>query len=281
MSEAARSLPRQRSPHARLTLDGEQLVVVFGADELYLFDELRPDEARALHEAWQRDALDALADGAPRDSPLARALADLEGTGAIERRHARDVAVPLRVGIAFAGEPDAALADQLTRLIVSDKMLRSDSDADLTLFVRTTAALVEAAALSPPRAHLLVDVGFAHTISIGPLVWPGETACLSCFAGRVRQAWGDPAPPPSPRALASRELVAALALVELRRFRELGDCPDLVARAVSLDLATLASRADRVHRLPWCPRCFPSTIEDTSYGAGSFALPWPAVTAKG
>jgi bacteriocin biosynthesis cyclodehydratase domain-containing protein len=149
------------------------------------------------------------------------------------------------------------------------------TDADLLVWIRTRTSLLDTlgdyATVRVP--HLLVDLAYHHTLSIGPLVWPGDTACLGCFGGRIRHLWGDPTPPAAPRALAALPLAASLVQTELDVFRERGSCPALVERAVVLDLETLTTRVERVHRLPWCPFCFPPGAE---HGAGSFALPWAA-----
>jgi bacteriocin biosynthesis cyclodehydratase domain-containing protein len=252
-------------PAWRLLLEDDKLIAVAGADELYLVDEVDAAGARALHDAWQAEAWEPLAAG-----PLGAAVAKLERLGAIQRtlsgpRPALSYAV-LAVGDA------GAFAGRLGALVEAGIAEAPLATADVVVIVRAAGPLLAlgdaAAGLRVP--HLLIDVAYHHTVSIGPLVWPGETACLVCLAGRIRHAWGDPEPPPAPAAGAS-PLATALVADALWELRRTGGCAALVERTVAFDLARLTSKSERVHRLPWCPRCFP---EERPHGAGSFALPW-------
>lgn len=262
------------SPEWTLVVEEGRLILSGGADALYLVDEVTGAAAEALAEAFARDRLDALAQAQPA---VARALVRLERIGAIVRARPAP-ATPLRAALVGVPALDGELARTIAQLAGAEAAIVTEGPA-LTVVVRasgTLASLAEACAgLAGP--HLLVDVAHHETIVLGPLVWPSETACVSCLAGRVVRAWGDPPPPPSPRAGQSRALVAALVVEELRRFAALGDLPRLVERTTAIDLATWRSRTERVHRLPWCPRCFPVETDGAAaapHGAGSFALPW-------
>jgi len=255
-----------RSAHYTLIVEGDRLIVSGGADESYLVDELEGEGARALAAAWQADRLDAVAEGS-----LAPVIRNLERLGAIVRTRATPAGT---LAYALRGAPEAFVG-ALDGMGVGEGITRVERGADLLVWIRTSETLLgrlpsDYASLRVP--HLLVDLAYHHTISIGPLVWPGETACLGCFGGRIRRTWGDPEPPPSPRAIEHAPIAAALVRTELRRFREQGNCPSLVERATAIDLETLATKSERVFRLPWCPFCFPENA--TPYGGGSFALPW-------
>jgi hypothetical protein len=261
------------SPHWNLLLEDDRAIASAGGDELYLLDELDAAEAKRLVAAWQAGTLDALA---PSDA-LAPMLAQLARLGVL-------VATPrapapgegLRYAVRGLGPAHAALArlvDELAR--AHGSLARDDERPDLIVWFRVAGRLLDAlgdyGAVRAPQ--LFVDAAYHHTLSLGPLVWPGETACLGCYSGRIRHAWGDPEPPPEPLAAGHTPLVAALVVEQLAQFQATGSCPALVERAVSFNLPALATRSERVHRLPWCPYCFPG---DTPYGAGSFALPWRA-----
>jgi bacteriocin biosynthesis cyclodehydratase domain-containing protein len=170
---------------------------------------------------------------------------------------------------------DAGLEALLAHVLAASSGLRlvaaADGEADLVIVLRTSAPLLEAAATTIPAPHLLVDAAYHHTVSVGPLVWPGATACLQCFAGRIRHGWGDPAPPPEPLAARSHAFLAGLIALLLEQFQREGGLPMLTNRALVINLATLATKSEHVHRLPWCPRCFPMRVP---HGAGTFALPW-------
>lgn len=255
------------SPAWTTLLDGGRLILSGGADAHFLVDEVDAADAERVHRAWHAGSLHEL-----EERPTLRAVLDaFARLGAIERT--RPPAGALRVGLVFAGDPDARIAE-LLRGFGERHGLRVEpgAEGDLVVVHRTNADLLAAAKAAPAAVpHLLVDAAFQHTLSLGPLVWPGETACIGCLAGRIAAAWGDPPPPPAAAAGASRELVAALVLEKLRRFATLGTCTSLVERAVAIDLATLETRSERVHRLPWCPHCFPG---GAAPGPGAFALHW-------
>lgn len=126
--------------------------------------------------------------------------------------------------------------------------------ATVVVAVRTTATLAEAAGAleAEARPHLVVDVAYHHTVVLGPLVVPGETACLTCLAGRVGASWPDE-PPPAQPAAARAELLAGLVAVELEHLEGGGSL--LAGRSVALDLRTWESREELLLRLPSCPRC--------------------------
>jgi hypothetical protein len=257
-----------RSAGWTLFLEGDKLIASGGADALFLLDELSAQDARALHDAWHSDALSSVSPdilaklhklGALRAKPAEPPRFTITGTGPFH-----PIAEALRKGTdltSCTSEPAAAGTSATSEI------------RPLSVIVRAGGSLIDAAerAAGLRAPHLFVDVAYHHTVSLGPLVWPGETACLSCLAGRIRHAWGDPEPPPAPAVSLRVELIAALIGEQLRVFGETGTCTALVARTVSIDLETLSTRSERVHRLPWCPACFP---EQAPYGAGSFALPW-------
>lgn len=262
-----------KSSQYTLILEGDQLVVSGGADESYLLDELDGEGARSLAKAWSEDRLDAVDGGS-----LGPVIAKLERLGAILRGRPRREGV-LRYGLRSA-PPSFAAA--LSALPSSEAVVRDDEAPELLVWIRTNETLLgnlppDYASLRTP--HLFVDLAYHHTISIGPLVWPGETACIGCLGGRIRQAWGDPPPPPAPRAVEHAPLAAAVVRTELLRFRERGNCPSLVERATVIDLETLTTRSEKVFRLPWCPFCFPK--DAPAHGTGSFALPWLNVGGAG
>jgi bacteriocin biosynthesis cyclodehydratase domain-containing protein len=249
-------------------LDGGRLILSGGADAHLLVDEVDAQGAERVHRAWHAGTLHEL----DEDPALRAVLEAFSRLGAIAR--ARRPTGALRAGLVFAGDVDTPLAE-LLRTFAGRHGLRLEAGGDgaeLVILCRTNADLLTAAKAAPAEVpHLFVDLAFQHTLSLGPLVWPGETACIGCLAGRIAAVWGDPPPPPAPAAGTARELVAALVLERLRQFASVGTCPSLVERAVAIDLTTLETRSDRVHRLPWCPDCFPAT---PAAGGGRLPLPW-------
>lgn len=131
-------------------------------------------------------------------------------------------------------------------------------EADLLVVVRTSSSLpaileaLDYANVSTP--HLLVDAGFHHTLSIGPLVFPGETACLACLHGRITERWGVAEETPEPLAAHDyRALIAALAATEIARFAA-GDT-SLAHKTVVWNMAERTATAHQLLRVPLCAMC--------------------------
>ncbi|PKQ25224.1 MAG: hypothetical protein CVT64_11010 [Actinobacteria bacterium HGW-Actinobacteria-4] len=151
-----------------------------------------------------------------------------------------------------------------------------DAQPDLLVVVRTTSTYAQLlAALDYRRLatpHLLVDMAFHHTASLGPLVFPGETACIACLEGRIGVRWGDDVPPPRPQASAhAASLVAQLALHEVARIAQ-GDT-SLTNKTVAWDLRERTVTTAQLLKVPLCPVC----QRHDSPGhppAGAISLPW-------
>lgn len=164
---------------------------------------------------------------------------------------------PLAVDVRFAGAAGGTLRAAIEAAVgdVEGVELASGAPAGLEVWVRTTATLAEAAAAAAVSGigHLFVDVAYHHMVSLGPLVVPGETACLQCLAGRVSAHWGDPVPPQEPEAARLAPLVAGLVAIEVERVS--GGICELANRTVTLDVERWRLIDETVLRLPWCPGC--------------------------
>jgi len=246
------------------SLSYEEGIVVAsgGADALFAIPDLDSEDANALLDAWRSGAIDPAA-LAPDARGAAFRLRDL---GVV--RGEPQARVDLRLGLRFVG----ARLDGLVQAFVREELVEAEGEADLVVFVRTNAVLAEAcggdyASLQAP--HLLLDLGFRHTVSLGPLVFPGETACLGCLVGRIAHYWGDARPPEHPAVQRHASLAAALLAHEVERFA-LGDFR-LVNETVALCLDRLETRRESVYRLPWCPVC-----RQEEERLGSIPLPWTA-----
>ena len=161
-------------------------------------------------------------------------------------------------------------------VLTSDKTLsvmEGNQPYDLALIVRvgsTYAALLgqlNYQDLTTP--HLLVDIAFHHTASIGPLVFPGETSCIACLQGRVSTRWGDEMPPESPKVATSYgTLVTELVKAELGRIAQ-GDT-GLTNKTVTWNFQDRTIKENQLLKVPLCPICSQNEIDHT----GALALPW-------
>lgn len=153
------------------------------------------------------------------------------------------------------------------------QVVAAGAQHDLGIFVRVTstyAQLLETAGYrSVTTPHLLVDVAFHHTISLGPLVFPSETACLACLEGRIATRWGDESPPPAPRVATEyagfvRELIA----LEVGRIAR-GET-SLTNATIAWDVDARTVTKNQLLKVPLCPMCAHGSDKDN----GSLLLPW-------
>lgn len=119
------------------------------------------------------------------------------------------------------------------------------------------------------KPHLFVDIAFHHTFSVGPLVFPGETACIACLQGRITTRWGDEKPP-TVSSVTSKysSVVSELIKTELDRINN-GDT-SLTNKTVSWNFQDRVAKSDQLLKVPLCPICTKNKIDHS----GALALPW-------
>lgn len=209
----------------------------------------------ALFEVEAAGFLDRLAEGAE----IERRTIDGEEAALFEKLVAAEIAVPV-----ITAGPTGAIAfvgDELPwELPLPDGLRQVDrpAEADLVVVVRRTSRLWEIAerAAALERLHLYIDLSFHHTVSIGPLVVPHETPCISCLAGRLSERWGESEPPADPGVARSYpRLSAALAVTEIER-AVAGD-GSLAGWTAWWNLADRTARRERLLTTAACPYCRP------------------------
>jgi bacteriocin biosynthesis cyclodehydratase domain-containing protein len=153
------------------------------------------------------------------------------------------------------------------------KIVGPSESPDLAIVVRTSSSyrdfvnLIDYPSISIP--HLFVDTAFHHTLSIGPLVFPGETACVACLQGRITKRWGDNKPPIKAKAGKSYgRLIAELVIVELERIAA-GDTT-LVNKTCVWNFQDRSIKINQLLKVPLCPICTKNSIDHN----GAIALPW-------
>jgi bacteriocin biosynthesis cyclodehydratase domain-containing protein len=255
------------SPEWSISHEQGFLVLSGGADHVFAIEDVSRSVADELAALWEHPSnLGRLSGGAARIAP------QLLEAGALLREAE---AGPLtRVGVILAGPRDERLLAAIAGEAESERRwtLADAEQAELTLVIRTGRRLVETSdGTGYPVAgpHLFLDVAFHHTVSLGPLVFPGETACLACLAGRIGQYWSDPAPPAKSAIQRETRLVAALAALELDKIAA-GDY-GLVNQTVALDLSRYEAKRNALYKLPWCPVCADSGRGEA---VGPIELPW-------
>lgn len=247
------------NPNWALSPVGELLLLSGGDDESNWLDEAADaGAAQRIHAAWQAGQTAALLD----DPACAPALRQLQRIGALVPAAA---AAPVaRYALRWLGAPQPELARALAAALSAQPQppqLAPEAQADLVLLLRSTApwgrALANCQAAPPAQPHLLVDLNHHHTLVLGPLVVPGDTACVACLGMRLAHRWGEPPQPAQPAALHAGPLDAALLAQALHAV--LGPATRLgwVEHSLALDLHTLAGRREAVYRLLGCPVCAP------------------------
>jgi hypothetical protein len=103
------------------------------------------------------------------------------------------------------------------------------------------------------QPHLYVDAAYHHTLSIGPLVYPGQTACVGCLYGRLRERWGDEQPPVDPGSVMYKSMMQAWVERELERIAD-GDT-SLVGKTIAWDMDGRTMQQDILLKSSACPRC--------------------------
>jgi len=119
------------------------------------------------------------------------------------------------------------------------------------------------------KPHLFVDAAFHHTISIGPLVFPGETACVACLEGRLSSRWGDDIPPSSAEiASENSDLVKGITMLELSKIaaKDTG----LINKTISWNFQNRTVIKNQLLKVPLCPICSKNVIDLN----GKLMLPW-------
>jgi hypothetical protein len=248
-------------PAWRAQVADEGLVLYAGADLNYLIPDLPAAHAQALAALFEP----ASAPMEPEDQPegVRLVLPQLRALGAV-----RPAVLPtprrprtLTVAVRIAGTAMETLTDALL------DAFPPVAEPELTLVVRTTATLRELAKLAGELdgPQLLLDVGYHHTASLGPLVVPGGTACLACMSVRAARRWGDPPQPAAPGAADAPGLPVALAVHAISRIG--AGSLALLERVVSYRLDEFTATAEDVLPAADCPVC-------PRIPVGRATLPW-------
>lgn len=233
----------EASPEWSAAVDDGALILSGGADQLLALQGVDRSTATEIAELWSGGPQPA----SRRGLEIAGQLADL---GILRRTLA--TAAPLRVAVAGSSDLSAAIRTVLAKMLIPAV---AGDEADLMIFVRTSGRLVDVYAdgVLPRTPHLLIDAAYHHTFSIGPLVVPGDTACLACLAGRIGNRWGDPPSPERPAVQRSLALLAEIAALEVERIAS-GDL-GLAGQTVAYDFERRRIVSGNVYSLPWCPVC--------------------------
>jgi hypothetical protein len=236
--------------------DGDAVVVHAGADLVYEVSDLdAPQRARLV--TWFAGSPITDGDLGDRHTDVVSLLLSL-GAIHVERKSAT-------VEVMWIGDVDAELQHSFVRTLREFDVVVESSETAFLLVVKTNVGMYDCALqtdelVSVGRTHLLCDLGFDHTVTIGPTVVPGQTACVRCVAERIGGRWTDTIPPRKPHAV--RDGAMAVATLLGRVLRKTQPAEDgtpgvfpFLNEVITLDLDRVVTTCDRVFRSPWCSAC--------------------------
>lgn len=155
----------------------------------------------------------------------------------------------------------------------SFSMVLPEEDYDMAIIVRTNTSYADlldnVQYQSITKPHLFVDMAFHHTLSVGPLVFPGETSCIACLQGRISRRWGDEKPPLKPMTTTKYlKLANEHIATEITRVAD-GDT-SLTNKTCVWNFQDRTIKTHQLLKVPICPICSQNKID----GNGALALPW-------
>ncbi|HBY21540.1 MAG: hypothetical protein A2Y24_06120 [Clostridiales bacterium GWE2_32_10] len=265
----------QKSLNWNIIIEEKKLFITKGSDEIYFLDEVPEEQAQIIYDAYKSNNLDELY---AKEKSLQPIINKLEMAGVIYKgkESEGDTTSNISVNFKWYGSKNEKIQMLLTQFISESQDISISNNlktSDLLILIRTSGNLSDIMSdyKEVDIPHIFIDVAYDHTISVGPMVFPKETACLGCFIGRITRNWGDAEPPRVPSATKSAEIIASFIFEHIKIFQKFGNCPELVNQVFTFNLNDFTIKYDKVFKLPWCPNCF---NEKTPEGTGSFELPW-------
>jgi bacteriocin biosynthesis cyclodehydratase domain-containing protein len=242
------------------------LVLNAGADYIYAVEDLNETVAEEILDLWKTN----FEQTSYLSNRAKEILEELKSAGIVQIEFLNKET--LNFDLRYLGSSNQAVFKKVSQIIEEDSLLHltDSSKSDFTLFLRTNSVWKDILDnYNEKNPHMLVDISFHHTISVGPLVIPRETACLGCLVGRITNLWGDPKPPATPKIQEYECLIASIIVTELKKIAE--NNQGLVNRTVSFNFEDYKVQSDALYKLPWCPFC---GQEDEMNKIGSVELPW-------
>ncbi|MBR1936645.1 MAG: hypothetical protein IJ842_03015 [Bacilli bacterium] len=258
----------EKSKDWNLFIENNKLFVSRGADEIYYFDEANDEQAKTIYDAYCNDNINYLVN----DPDYYEIINKMEKAGIIYKKKFTVSNNKIKLYIKYYGKPNDKLKNEIISVMTKRNNIRlvdKIDNSDLALLIRINVPLrtilEDYSNIKVP--HILIDLGYANNISIGPIVYE-ETACLSCYIGRVARNWGDLLPPDEPAVTKKYELIASLVLERIEQFIIYGNCPDLINCVWNFNTNTYISDHNKIYKLPWCPHC------NSSQDNPKIDLPW-------
>ena len=149
------------------------------------------------------------------------------------------------------------------------------SECEIGILVRATSSLDEFLKLVDYEnitiPHLFVDLAFHHTISLGPLVFPGQSSCVFCLSSRIKNRWENDHPPIAPRVLDSLASLAKGLTQTYLNSMVASDNFLLINNTIAFNTDTFESVKYSLSTLPQCIYCNRDRLIDNN---GKVDLAW-------
>ena len=232
-----------------VTQDSDVLVIHGGADETF---ELQLDEQITIFSSIQHKPY-LVEDLSPSDSQVHEQLLSA-GIVTPEGEEITSLSIQL-IGDSIPTPQDFA-PDGLN--------FNHDEEPDIQIVARTQSALeellkaIDYETITTP--HIFLDLAYHSVVSIGPLVFPAKTACVACLEGRVRQRWGDPQPPPEPKATKHLTHFAwGTLFAELNRYKDADY--RLIGKTINWNADSWECSVNHLYKVVYCPVCHSTSTD--------------------
>ncbi len=173
--------------------------------------------------------------------------------------------------------PKVKVVGELSPFILDKSICNqvTGEDHDLLVLIRTNETLSgfidEYDYLTITKPHIFLDLAYEHTISLGPLVFPGLTSCVACLKGRIETRWDDHTPPPKARSVNELAGLAREWLsIELKKLFNSDDYL-LVNKTLVMDMQARTISSNKLLTVPLCPYCQKSELLSTGKLGYTFA----------
>lgn len=242
------------------------LVVTAGADHIFAIEDVTEQTGDEITGLWKSNTI-----RPNKLSDSAKAIFEqLLAAGVFIPKITKQTTRHIR--IEWIGDRNDEILSELKTILMTKNILIDGDKSSFLIFIRTNGRLKDivgndyASVTSP---HLLADLAYDHTVSVGPLVIPGDTACLGCLVGRLSTYWGDAEPPKDPAITQNARLAASLIALEVEK--AVNDDLSLISKTVAYDFNNRQAKESAVYKLPWCPA---ASKEKRVAGTGYIELPW-------
>ena len=239
-----------RSPNWSIEEKGERIVISGGADAIYAVTDSDKEMLKKFLQG--------------KSETSTGVVMQLKNLGVFGESIKKS-----KMKLVWVGKPD----EKIKRLVMENcqDFAVEHERPDIILLIRTNGDIHAYLRKYRDRKipHLSIDLSFHHTFSLGPLVYAGESACISCLFERINSRWEEFKLPEEPKCKQENPLlVAGMICQEVQKIS--AGRFTLLNRIVAYDLENYKLHDTKIYIVPWCKYC-----QEPEYPLlGSLKLPW-------